>query len=113
MANVHQVKCLQGTFRAILNRGSGDDIRFNDRDFKVGDSVILTEVRERKLSYRSVVTNSYYDECEITGYEVECVILHITKRNDLIDKCKCSPDVVPDVISIFFRILNAEGNYGK
>lgn len=106
MANVHKIKCLQGTFRAILDRGLGDDIRFNDRDFKVGDSVILTEVRERKLSYHPVVTNSYYDECESTGYEMECLILHITKRNDLIDKYKGSFDVV----SIFFRVLNVEEN---
>ncbi|GGD05615.1 DUF3850 domain-containing protein [Enterococcus wangshanyuanii] len=64
---VHELKIDREYFMAVLEDLKKFEIRYNDRDFKVGDIVILKEIDSvnRKLTGRQIKTEITY----ITNYE--------------------------------------------
>ncbi|MBM7688432.1 RNA-binding protein [Enterococcus ureilyticus] len=64
---VHELKIDREYFIAVLEDLKKFEIRFNDRDFKVGDIVILKEIDKvnRKPTGRQIKTKITY----ITNYE--------------------------------------------
>lgn len=61
---VHKVKILPEYFSAILYHKKRFEIRFNDRNYQVGDTVLLCEYEP---------TKDYF-----TGRELSCKITYIT-----------------------------------
>lgn len=47
----HELKCHPGPFRAVRNRIKTFEIRKNDRNFQMGDTLILREYDPRKGVY--------------------------------------------------------------
>ena len=43
MNKTHKIKCIQPFYDAVLNGLKNFEIRYNDRDYKVGDEVLLME----------------------------------------------------------------------
>ncbi|MFC0758474.1 DUF3850 domain-containing protein [Enterococcus faecalis] len=64
---IHELKIDREYFIAVLEDLKKFEIRFNDRNFKVGDIVILNEIDKinRKLTGRQIKTKITY----ITNYE--------------------------------------------
>lgn len=60
----HNLKINEEYFNAVENRAKNFEIRYNDRNFQVGDRILLQEITE--------------DE-DYTGREISGVITYITK----------------------------------
>lgn len=62
---IHELKILPEFYEAVLSNEKTFEIRRNDREYLVGDCVILKEYREEKYTGRHVKGHITY----ITNYE--------------------------------------------
>ena len=53
---IHNLKCWPGSFTAIIDNNKGHEYRKNDRDYQVGDWLILQEWDPDKGDYTGSVT---------------------------------------------------------
>lgn len=61
----HELKTVPEYFRKVRNGKKTAELRLDDRDFMIGDKIILKEWKPRKKVF--------------TGYEVPCIITDITR----------------------------------
>lgn len=61
----HQLKILPQYFQAVAGGDKTFEIRKNDRDYKVGDTIVLSEYEEGQYTGRSILATITY----ITDYE--------------------------------------------
>lgn len=61
----HKLKILPEYFEAVIKGLKTFEIRKNDRDYKVGDKIVLREYNGRKYTGREVLAHIRY----ITDYE--------------------------------------------
>jgi hypothetical protein len=68
----HELKCDHDQFELILMGKKKFDVRFNDRDFQVGDILILHE------TYSSAFEMQHYGKpLMYTGQTLNCLVTHI------------------------------------
>lgn len=69
---VHQLKLRTAYFKAQANGQKTFEIRFNDRDYRVGDVVVLREFDGEKLTGRKVCREITYisDFGQVNGWAV-------------------------------------------
>lgn len=108
MGDIHELKCLTEHFNAALNEGKKAEFRRNDRDFKVGDVMVLSEVIERQSSLLPS-NERFFSGHEKTGRKLICLILNVTKVNDVYIELNS----LPEFVMISFRIVYVEDNYDK
>lgn len=78
---IHELKIQSEYFLAVINKTKTFEIRKNDRDFKVGDKIILREIDSRgRYTGRSAFRNIAY----ITDYaqQENYVVMAITELGD-------------------------------
>jgi hypothetical protein len=64
----HQLKCWPKFFESLVNGSRGFELRKNDRDFRVGDFLVLSEWDPSTRSY--------------TGKQVRRVILYVLRAEE-------------------------------
>lgn len=72
---IHELKISPNFFNDILLKGKNFEIRFNDRDFKCGDVVILKEFEGDKYLSGIIQCEIAYILENYTGLERDYVIL--------------------------------------
>lgn len=108
MGDIHKLKCLEKHFNAALNEGKKAEFRRNDRDFKVGDVMVLKEITERQKTLPDC-ENSFFIGYEETGRQLICLILNVTKINDVYDELNS----LPEFVMISFRIVYVGDTYDQ
>jgi hypothetical protein len=68
---LHELKTDPEPFQAVRRREKTFEIRLNDRDFRVGDTLLLKETRYTGEAMRKGMPLHYTGECE------ERTVLHI------------------------------------
>ncbi|WP_272569614.1 DUF3850 domain-containing protein [Providencia sp. PROV255] len=106
MGDIHELKCLEKHFKAVLSGGKKAEFRRNDRGFKTGDIMVLNEVIEKK--YSSLVTDGIFHDYEKTGRKIICLILDVTNVNDVYVEL----ETLPQFALISFRVMHVEVDYG-
>lgn len=69
----HEKKCVQRNFQSIWDGSRTADVRKNNCNYQVGDTIIFREVRDINIYSRS--HNGFIDSEEYTG---RCVVVEIT-----------------------------------
>lgn len=64
----HEIKCLPKYFDALVDGLKNFEVRKNDRDYKVGDSLLIREYDSEKKSY--------------TGYELYAPVVYILENDE-------------------------------
>ena len=64
----HEIKCFPKYFDALVDGLKNFEVRKNDRDYKVGDSLLIREYDSEKKSY--------------TGYELYAPVVYILENNE-------------------------------
>lgn len=74
MTSPHTLKCDPESFDAVWDGSKSHEIRFNDRNFKVGDEVHLAQTKytAAMMAYRPEFYNLEY-----TGKIIKAVITHM------------------------------------
>lgn len=77
----HQLKILPQYFQAVTVGDKSFEIRKNDRNYKVGDNIVLSEYEEGQYTGRNILAKITY----ITDYEQkdDYVVFGIEKYFDL------------------------------
>lgn len=68
----HELKTDPDVFSAVYNGDKNFEIRFNDRDFKVDDDLVLRETK-----YTGEQMNHEDKPLEYTGREYRCIVGYI------------------------------------
>lgn len=66
MTKTHYLKCLKTVFEDVLLELKTFEYRKNDRDFQIGDKIVLQEIKDDTLEY--------------TGREFSVEVLYILKN---------------------------------
>jgi hypothetical protein len=69
---IHVLKTLPEHFNDVLNKGKLNEVRFNDRDFKVNDILRLREYDPTKKTDLEIE--------KYTGNQFDCRVIHILKN---------------------------------
>lgn len=87
---IHRVKCYVDRFNLLLSGGLRSDVRFNDRNYQVGDSIIFEEgfpssIKDFDLSGRWLI--AYITNIDTYGIQPGYVNLSLDfKLGDLYDR---------------------------
>lgn len=68
---IHVLKTLPEHFNDVLNKGKLNEVRLNDRDYKVNDILRLREYDPKRSTTNEI--DKY------TGCQFDCKVLHILK----------------------------------
>lgn len=79
----HQLKCWPRHFQAVFDGRKPFELRINDRDFQIGDTLILDEWQP--AANYDETKNGFY-----TGRQVTCTVTYILNCDE------SSPEFVPD-----------------
>lgn len=75
----HDLKCYPDYFEALNNGSKTFECRYNDRDFKVGDELLLREYDSKQgYTARCIVMTVTYVLSEFIGLKDGYVILGVT-----------------------------------
>lgn len=69
---IHVLKTLPEHFNDVLNKGKLNEVRLNDRDFKVNDILRLREYDPKRSTTNEI--DKY------TGNQFDCRVIHILKN---------------------------------
>ena len=77
---VHELKILPEYYKAIINGQKTFEIRFNDRDFRVGDTLLLKEWDGKKYTGRIVERKVSYLLDDSSGYVLDGYVVMSLRR---------------------------------
>ena len=77
---VHELKILPEYYEAIINGQKTFEIRFNDRDFRVGDTLLLEEWDGKKYTGRIVERKVSYLLDDSSGYVLDGYVVMSLRR---------------------------------
>lgn len=77
MSDTHELKILPQYFQAVWNGSKNFELRKNDRDYKVGDCLVLREYRDGTYtgSFLKVVITYILKDCAEYGLNKDYCIL--------------------------------------
>lgn len=96
MKRTHELKIAPRYFRLIQDGLKTAEFRRADRDFQVGDELLLREFNAVNKPYASYTGNAIY-----------CLVTDITKINEVYSELK----PLPAFVMISFSIIRIEDNY--
>lgn len=96
MKRTHELKIAPRYFRLIQDGLKTAEFRRADRDFQVGDELLLREFNAVNKPYASYTGNAIY-----------CLVTDITKINEVYSELK----QLPAFVMISFSIIRIEDNY--
>lgn len=84
----HELKCYPDYFEALNNGSKTFECRYNDRDFKVGDELLLREYDSKQgYTARCIVMTVTYVLSEFIGLKlvlslffIQCLLVIITEK---------------------------------
>lgn len=91
MSDTHELKILPEYFQAVWDGNKNFELRKNDRDYKVGDYLVLREFKEGRYtgSFIKVVVTFILQDCPEYGLDKDYCILSFRrlKMLDNIQNC--------------------------
>lgn len=78
MSNTHELKILPQYFQAVWDGSKNFELRKNDRDYKVGDHLVLREYRDGVYtgSFLKVIVTYILKDCTEYGLDKDYCILN-------------------------------------
>ena len=80
--NTHKLKTWPSFFKDFLDKGKSFDIRRNDRDYQVGDTVVLQEYDPIEEEYTGRTLNRKITYITDYGQTSNRIVMSLEKNND-------------------------------
>ncbi len=89
MSKTHHIKILPEYYKEVIKGNKKAELRLNDRDYKVGDKIVLEEYENGSYTGRSAKVKITHLIEDFSGLEKDFVIFSFDlKQQDIVKRCK-------------------------